>query len=260
MLSLHELQADLMHAILDRDLERASRWVAPSGPSAVARIGIYANNSRVGFIESLRAAFPVVERLVGTDYFRQCGRDYHRRFPSTCGDLQLVGAAFPQYLGELHGDDQYRYLADVARLEWAYQDALIAADNEPFDLELLREVTPERCGDIKFGLGAGVRLIRSEFPILRIWLANQADAASEQIIALDAGADSVLVHRFALEVKVRRLPDGEYSFLDALGQSQKFGAAVAAAELADPDFDATASLQTLVAAQVITHFDPEILS
>jgi hypothetical protein len=260
MLSLRELQVDMMHAILDREFEAASAWVAPQGLSAAGRIGIYANNSRVGFISTLCAAFPVVLRLVGENYFRQCCRSYQRRFPSTSGDLQHAGYAFAEYLGELHANDRYRYLADVARLEWVYQEALIAADHKTFDLASLGAVAPERYGDIRFGLGASVQLLHSNFPILKIWQANQPGAEIEGTIALDVEANFILLHRFDFEVRMRRISHSEHTFLGAFAEGRSFGAAIASAEAADANFDATASLRQFVATQVITHFDPEILS
>src|SRR5271165_6009951 len=139
MHSLRELQADFMRALLDGDPEHAAAAVAAAAatliaPSPVAvapriaatdALGIYANNVRSNFTESLIGSFPAIRRLVGEDYFAQVARGFHARHPSLSGDLQPAGSGFAQYLGQLHGADEYRYLGEVARLEWLIQETLL---------------------------------------------------------------------------------------------------------------------------------------
>ena len=49
------------------------------------------------------------------------------------GDLHHVGAPFAAFLREQFADTGYLYLADVAALEWAYQECLVAEEFNPLD-------------------------------------------------------------------------------------------------------------------------------
>src|SRR5271154_2956773 len=83
---LRGLQEQFMHGLFENQ--------AVPGISPPAALATYANNARVNFTETLKRTYPAVSRLVGEDYFRQCAREYRRRYPSRSGDLQHVGVRF----------------------------------------------------------------------------------------------------------------------------------------------------------------------
>ena len=256
MPTLLELQVEFLHAISgapdgSRFLQRAIR---PSGLAPGRRLAIYANNAEANYLASLRASFLAVLRLVGEAYFNQCGRELRRTHPSRSGDLQHVGAAFPPYLAARHRDDAYRYLGDVARLEWLYQEALTAADHASLDLGALAAVPPAYYEALRFGLHPSVRLFASPFPAQAIWDANVSSAAEPEPLDLDQGADRLLLHRTARGIVFQQLKPGEWAFVHALACACGFGAAVAAATRAEPDFDAVAVLHQLVHGNVIVAF------
>jgi hypothetical protein len=252
MLPLHELQSRVMAAILDHSREPAAELIVARGIAPAARLDIYANTARVNFIETLALSFPVVMRLVGADYFRQCGRDYHARHPSRHGDLQHVGAHFAEYLAERHQATEYSYLADVAALEWAYQESLVAADAPPLDLERLATVDPGGHAALRFLTHPAVRWVESAFPIFDIWSSNQESVVEPPLVDLGAGGQRVLIHRSGDATLLRALSRPELVFLRALDAG--FAAAVDAAAAADDEFDAADTLRQLVALQVITDF------
>src|SRR5229473_3324546 len=172
MPSLRELQSKVMHAVLDGETGGAAPLIAARGIAAEHALGVYAGNARTNFIESLRSSYPAIRRLVGEDYFRQCALGFHTRHPSLSGDLQPAGTRFAQYLSELHGNDEYRYLSEVARFEWLVQETLLAADHGPLDLAKLGLVLPNDYDDLRFHLHPSARLFASQYPCLRIWEAN----------------------------------------------------------------------------------------
>jgi hypothetical protein len=258
MTSLHSLQSQIMDALLNGEPQPAAALVATGGGadaiSPARRLGVYGNNVRANFLESLNSSFPAVRRLVGEDYFRQLSRDYHRENPSRSGDLLHVGGAFAAYLAQLHGADQYRYLADVARLEWLCEESLLAAEHPALDLERLRSVAPSAYGALRFELHPALRLFESEFPALRIWEANVASDAEPAPIDLRAGADCLAIARVRLELKVHRLSGGEFTFLDGLRTGADFSTVIARAGARDAAFDAGETLRRFVAAEVIVDY------
>jgi hypothetical protein len=260
MPSLRELQSKVMHALLDGETDGAAPLIAARGIAPEHALRVYAGNVRTNFIESLRSSYPAIRRLVGEDYFRQCARGFHARHPSRSGDLQPAGACFAQYVAQLHGDDEFRYLGEVARLEWLIEEALLAADHAPLDLAKLGTVAAVDYDELRFHLHPSARLFTSEFPCADIWGANVASDAEPELIDLDTGPDRVLLVRNNGQLKFHRLNYGEMGFLQSVCAGEPFATAVKNGAGRDEPhaarggFDAAAALQRFVLAGVIVDF------
>jgi len=261
MPTLRELQIDFMAAILGDGAPNAA-GCGPAAPrlagelvagefGVARRLAIYADNAEQHFIQSLRKSFPVVHRLVGENYFTQCAREFRRLEPSTSGDLQHVGAAFPAYWQRRHGSDEYRYLADMARLEWLYQESLTAANHPPFDFAKLARVPAAGYDLLRFRLHPSVRLYASEFPALAIWRENLRGDQEPALIDLSSGGDRVLLARAAGSVALHPLTVAEFAFLQRIAAGAGFAACVAAAAEVACDFDASGVLEKCVRERVI---------
>jgi hypothetical protein len=270
--SLRELQRGLMHVLLDGESAReaplnAAQWISALGIAPAHALSVYAGNARTHFTDSLLLSYPAIRRLVGEDYFLQAAHGFHTGHPSLSGDLQPAGTRFAQYLSQLHRDDEYRYLGDVARLEWLVQETLLAADHDPLDLAKLGLVAPTAYDDLRFHLHPAARLFASEFPCLAIWEANVDGDAEPQLIDLGAGPDRLLLLRHGGELKFHRLSRGEQAFLQSMQAGERFAAAVengarrseidaAHGPLAPAgEFDAAAALQRFVIAGIIVDFE-----
>ncbi len=258
MPSLRSLQTQVMNALMSGELSQAAALIAMGGVAPTAspaqRLAVYRSNVGANFLDSLHSSYPAIWRLVGEDYFRQAARDYHRENPSRSGDLLHVGRGFPAYLAKLHQADQYRYLADVARLEWLCEESLLAAEHAALDLERLRGVAPSAYESLRFEVHPALRLFESPFPALRIWEANMASDAEPEPIDLDAGADCLAITRVELKLTFHRLSSGEFSFLDSLRGGDDFSEAIGHAGACDDEFDAGAALRRFVGAQAIIDF------
>lgn len=259
MPSLRELQRGVMQAVLEGQPVFAAHFIEAQGIAAAYTLGVYANNAKINFIESLSSSYPAINRLVGEDYFRQCARAFHGRHPSLSGDLQPAGTYFAQYLSELHGNDEHRYLGEVARLEWLVQESLLAADHRPLDLAKLGAVAPSHYDDLRFSLHPSVRLFASEFPCVAIWEVNVSSDAEPTVIDLGAGPDRVLLVRSGGQLRFHQLTPGELGFLQSMQAGVQFAAAVETGAKyggldAATEFDAAAALQRFVLAGVIVDF------
>ncbi len=255
MPSLRDLQTAMIGAVLDGEHGPAARYVEARGIAPARRLGVYANNALGNFLQGLRASYPAVRRLVGDAYFDQCGRGFRQRHPSRSGDLQDAGDALSGYLAQLHADDDYRYLGDVARLEWLYQEAMTAADHAPLDLGELSRLAPSDHERLRFGLHPATRLFASPFPVLDIWEANADEHDEPETIDLRKGGDRLLLTRTRRRLFFLRISVGEEGFLHALGRRERFAAAVETALGADGSFDAADALRKFVGAEAIVDFD-----
>ena len=100
------------------------------------------------------------------------------------------------------------------------------------------------------------RLIRSPYPVLDIWRANQPDADQNLTIDLGSGGISILVWRHDLDVVWRSLDPAETAFVAAILDMHTLArASQLAAEAGPRDFDAGAFCAELLASGLfIGHF------
>src|ERR1700704_1590626 len=103
-------------ALFGGDAAGVAAQIEANGLEPAERLDIYRNNLHEGFTKALAIGFPVIERLVGVDYFRQLALDFLRAHPSRAGNLHHIGAPFPRFLRERFADTEYTYFADVAAL------------------------------------------------------------------------------------------------------------------------------------------------
>jgi hypothetical protein len=195
----------------------------------------------------------VLKLLVGEDYFRQMAAEFQERYPSRSGNLQHLGAPLPAFLERRFARTQFAYFADVASLEWAYQEILVAAEHAPLAVERLAAIPESTWTELGFVLHPAVRLVRSEFPVLSIWSAHQP-AADVTTVRLDAGGENILLRRSDLEVEMHRLPRAEFAFLESLSKGGTLTAAADVASIADPAFDVTQALMRHVGLAVLVNF------
>jgi hypothetical protein len=255
MRSLSELQRRFAGAIVFGDAGAvAGLGIVGGAIDAASRVAIYRNNVFGNYRRALSATYPVLRRLVGGPFFDAAADAFVRAYPSTVGDLNRYGGDLPHFLERYAPAQSLPYLADVARLEWAIDQARIAGDAEPFDLGALRSVPAHAQGKLRFVLHPSARLVVSPYPILHIWRTNQPGANGDERIDLGEGGDRLLIRRTAGEIAVESLTAGELVLLGALGGGAILDEAARRASAAEASFDLSAALQKHVSAHVIAGF------
>lgn len=256
MLALRELQVRFAAALFDGALDPIEQQIIGDGLGSATRLDVYRNNLREGFIKALALGFPVIEQLVGEDYFRHLALDFQAAHPSRAGNLHHIGMPLADFMRQRFAGTEYAYFADVAALEWAHQEALVATEQEPMSPDALRNVDPASYESLRFDIQPAVRLVKSEYPIVRIWRAHQPDAKSEETIDLGSGGDSVLVLRTPECVEFHRLPAGDFTALVAFSRGENLGEAFEAAQAADATFDLGVALRRFLTLQLFTRIRP----
>lgn len=243
MPSLHELQAALVADMFDPDHSGAQAWVRAGAMTPRERLAIYRNNIFHNYHQALRDVYPVVERLVGEDFFDFAARRYIPLHPSHDGNLHRFGAAFGSFLDGFAPAAQLPYLGDVARLEWHVHEAFHAADHAALALDCLASVPAQRLPSLTFTLHPSCRLLESRFPVNLIWQANQPEAASDETVDLDLGSVCLLLRRPGHAVEVEAVTGAEFVLLRALSQGLPLHPALERAFAVSADFDLTAFLR-----------------
>lgn len=248
---------------LQHDFCRAMFGAPPSGLPAAIRAGslnaerrldIYRNNVFANLRNALRAVYPVVERLVGAEFFDHAANGFIREYPSVSGDIEDYGEAFAAFLARFPGAEALPYLPDTARLEWACHRVFHAADPAPLALEKLAGVSPERYGQLRFQLHPASALLASDYPVHRIWETNQPDHRGDETVDLSLGGVKLLLLRRRFEVEMRPLGAGEFAMLAGFAAGRMVAEAYETAMAADEAFDLDAFLAQHVAGGTIVDF------
>ena len=253
MPGLRELQQQFAAGVLDPDHQAMEPSIRANGLTREQRLQIYRNNIFTSLTEALKATHPVVDKLVGDGFFRYAAHEFILRHPSASGDLEDFGAQFSTFLAEFPPAVELPYLPDVARLEWLYHEAYHAAEAAPLGIDRRAAIATADHERLCVGLHPAARLMRSRFPVLRIWQANQDDCTSDASISLDDGGARLLIRRHE-DVEFVCLGATEYEFLRHLDNAAPLGAAAEAAISLQADFDLTSVLARFVGDGTLTDF------
>jgi hypothetical protein len=240
-------EADFAHALLDPDSPAPSDAVAPAGGDATRRFAIYRNNVVVGLVDALASRFPVVERVVGAEFFRAMGRLYVSAAPPRSPLLFRYGDTFPGFVKGFAPAAALPWLSDLARLELARGRAYHAANAVPVAPAAFAALAAGDLARTVVRLHPSVTFISSPFPIVSIWQAHQTGEAPE---IPRWAPEAALVARPALAVEVRLLPSGGHCFLTSLSGGDVLARAAELAAAEAPDFDPIRNLTLLIEARI----------
>lgn len=255
MPSLREIQEQFCGAIYDDDPALAPHVRVHDGLDGGERLAVYRRSVFGILTKALGEIYPVVGRLVGERFFKQMARAYIRDHPSANGDLHRYGGAFAVFIDTYHPAAELAYLSDVARLEWYYHVVFHAADRPPLSLEALGRVPPEQHPRLCFALHPAVRLLRSSFPVHRIWVANQIGHEAETVDLRSSSEARLLIARRASEVVVEPLAPAGFAFLQALASGSALEMACGEALDIDPAFEMGAFLFQQIQAGTLVDLD-----
>jgi hypothetical protein len=219
--------ADFGEALLDAATPTPGGIVGPDGKPAPKRFNVYRNNVLVSLTEALADTFPAIERLLGEDYFKALAKAFILDHPPRSPVLIWYGDAFADFLETFPPLAGYPYLADVARLEWAWLAAYHAADAEPLDPAILGTLAADRVVDARFLRHPATHCLRSKWPVLSLVLANRFATDAPPDVKLDI-PESVLITRPDLDVQMQLMRPGGDVFFEALGEGTLQMAAEAA--------------------------------
>ena len=141
--------------------------------SAQGLMGIYQNSAIANITHSLSLTYPVIEKLVGEDFFQATCKEFIRVTWPKSGNMDDYGVEFADFLAQFEHAKHLAYLPDVARLEWIFHQSSLADDAKITDWSTLAQVTDilQLC----FILAPSVKFITSVFPIDKIWQFNRSD-------------------------------------------------------------------------------------
>ncbi|MDE2623336.1 MAG: putative DNA-binding domain-containing protein [Betaproteobacteria bacterium] len=205
--------------------------------SLEAALDIYRNNWRHNLRAALAGAYPVLEQVVGTEFFHHLASRFMEVHPSTSGNLHDYGAALPAFLHGFAAAQSLPYLPDLAALEWACHRAYFAQDENPLDLQALARVPEDELEQLAFALHPACALLSSAWPVAAIWHAHQPGAPEDFHIDLDAGLCRLLVGRSEGKATLTELAADEFLWLSRICAGATLGQATTQTLESHPDFN-----------------------
>lgn len=240
-----------MPPLLEAQRRFAARLLADEAPASWG-ISVYRGNVFGNWSGALALAFPIVRKVVGAGFFDAMARDFARAHGSCSGDLHDYGGELPDFLESYVHAADLPYLPDVARMEWFAHRAYYAPEAAPFDPPMLARLPAERLESLRLKLAPFCTLLRSRWPLARLWEIHQDDFRGEFSVDLDSGPDHVVIHRPRWQVSVRSVPPGEFHFLRGAEVGETLGIALATAASMDPSFDPSGVLARWVPQGVLS--------
>lgn len=246
-------QSAFAAALLNPDLPCPGGLTCWNGSDPELRFAVYRNNVMVSLIDALSDTFPVVQALVGEEFFRAMARVFAQASPPRSRLMVYYGDSFADFVASFPPAASVPYLADVARLEMARVLAYHAADAAPVQPAALQLALadPEQLLSLRLHVHRSVQVIESPFAVVSLWAAHQG-ALCMTSVDPDV-AQAALVFRHGLDVDTLELSAGNARFVTALQCGQSLLEAAAAAASSDTEFDLSHALALLLRWQLIIH-------
>lgn len=253
-LALAELQSAFRAACLGRDSPAFAALIDGARIGAEARLRIYRHHVFDSLSTALAATFSTVHALVGDGFFRALARDYIAVTPPAAPVLSEYGADFADFIERHARTGELVYLADTARLDWALTRAYGADAGAALSAAHLAAIAPEALGELCLRLRGGASLLRSPYPVDRIWAISRG--AEEGPVDLASGGVALVVFQRDEDAAFAALSPGEWALLEACDGATSLADAVERAGAADDAFDFTAVLPRLLGLAVFLAPEP----
>lgn len=235
----------------------ASTRDKPSLNTPDRRFAVYRNNVFSSLVNSMADGFPVVQKLVGEEFFTALASAYVRQNLPTSPVMYFYGDSFGDFIDGFAPAASTPYLGDVARLEYARRVAM-AAEDVP-----LLPAPPAKAGADAgtketmaqdflaktAQLHPSLRVVSSAYPIYSIWQRNTTspnhpiptDGTGEHVLiwrrggtqaSAKASGESATESLNGYVVESELLPKGGVEFFTAIMHHQPIYAAAEAADAA----------------------------
>jgi hypothetical protein len=251
---LTQIQAIFSNALLDvEQIDSALPTFKGNAELNRERFALYRGNLAAIWQQTCAAAYPVLQQLLGADFFSDVSRMYGLAYPSRSGNLTEFGDGLADFIDSLESCRSYPYLGDVARLEWLVHRAYYLPFKKPLTLTDLAAIPPEQLGDIVCPLQPACFLFESPWSVAQLWHAHQIENVNfpEQL----ARQTWCVVWRQHWQsgwtVQVDEISEASYVALRALQGGATLGNALELALVTDPELAVQSEMANWLQKQLI---------
>ena len=163
--------------------------------SPIERLDIYAEGYFARIAESLGTDFSAIKRVVGEDTFLKIVADYLKAYPSRMTNIGEIGSQLAHFLRDHELGQENEYLSELAVLEWAVIESFYANDLPLLSVSHLNKIPENTWPHARFKLDSSVRLLKTHWPVDRLWTSRAQDNFSEVFDSFAPEESSLLVFR-----------------------------------------------------------------
>lgn len=211
-----------------------------------AGMSVYRNTTFKGALDALRANYPTVERLVGTEWFTASAYAFLEIGWPSDPSLVTFGEHYPDFLGFFEPARSLAYLPDVARLDRGWTEAHVASDAPVLEASRLAAIEPEALLDLRLRLHPSARLAWCRSPAATIWRLNRPPAPEPGEVEIAWREEGAAIARPYAQVELMILDRAAFDLADACRRGETLGQAVTSGLATEPDADLTRHLADLI--------------
>ncbi|QCP52754.1 DUF2063 domain-containing protein [Trinickia violacea] len=200
------------------------------------RVALYRGNLTQTWQKVLASTYPVLHALMGDSFFLMLSHEYGTADPAGSGDLNRFGSRMADLLEAWPPSATYRYLADVARLEWLIHRAYFAANAMTWSPDRWAQCAPETLENSSIRLHPAVELLHTSTSAADLWRASRDFGEELEPHGVERAQRMVIARpRWIPEVLV--VSPNAFAMLGELRDGATMGAALDAALARESDFD-----------------------
>jgi hypothetical protein len=217
-MKLADMQRDFQSWLVDASEDAADRLSV----HAAAGLAVYQNNYRTQLVNCLKHSFPLLQKWLGEDEFRNAAIAHIEKYPPHAWTLDAYAENFGQTLRERFPDNPD--IHELAWIELALGEAFVARDAEPLSLDALATVDWDNAR-LRFMPSLRVHTMTTNVEAIWSALCDERKPPESEMLA-EAGG--LLVWRRQFTSRLREIDALEYA---AFFQLQSNGSFVALCEM-----------------------------
>ena len=232
MTTLARQQQALLAALLEWPPQPAVRnlngYAEGVGAHPERGFKVYQANGHMLAERALRAAYPVLEQMLGAESFTELARAFWHACPPVHGDITVWGAHLAGFVGRSAQLQDEAFLPDVARAEWALHCCASAPDCDS-NLTTLSLLTTEDPQNLCLTLAPGLVTLSSAWPLASLMLAHLESKPSFEEVGRQLRnpvPQEVVIWRSGFQPRLRLAMPGEATLLQALQTGAALGPAL----------------------------------
>jgi hypothetical protein len=218
--ALAQLQRDLQRHVLDGDLVIVGAVNGTPAVPAATRLSVYSGAYRARLAEALEANMPHVRELLGAEEFGVVARRYIDAHPSQYASIRWFGDRLAHELEGSHASQ--RWIAELARWEWALAASFDAQDAAALGIESLGSVAPGDWAELRLEFHPSVQVLTLQTNAQALFKALSETRTAPQSAVLER-AQPWLLWRQDLKTQYRSLEPDETAALEVVRGGGSFG-------------------------------------
>jgi hypothetical protein len=176
---------------------------------------VYHNNNVISLKEALSLVYPKLKKLVGNNFFNSLCNDYLKQYPLSKGYLIDYGKYMPKLISDDKRCNDYKFLIDIAKIEWGIDTIYHSAFNSGLDKNTL-SLLDSNLDNIYIKIVDDIEVVFSKFAIFDIWDIKN----DENLENIDINKEqNVLITRKFSNINIKQIDTYQAKLLTKLKQN-----------------------------------------